>query len=164
MKRRLSEYKHVVWDWNGTLLDDLWLCLESLNALLALENRAPIDRERYRAIFEFPVIRVYAAMGFPTDDLSFKAGSMAFMAGYEVRRMECGLHAGARETLSALREAGVGQSVLSAYRHDLLETIVAEHRLGDYLRASPATATTTRPENPSARSATGNRSGSRRTR
>lgn len=133
--RRLTEYKHIVWDWNGTLLDDLWLCLESLNALLALEGRAPIGREEYRAIFEFPVIRVYAALGFPTDDISFKAGSMAFMAGYESRRMKCGLHTGARETLAALRDAGVGQSVLSAYRHDLLETIITGHGLGEYFHS-----------------------------
>lgn len=132
MKRRLSEYSHVVWDWNGTLLDDRWLSVEALNALLRLEGRPQLDEDGYRAIFEFPVIRVYAALGFPTDDTSFRAGSIAYMAGYESRRMECGLHAGARETLVALRDAGIGQSVLSAYRHDLLETIIAGHNLGEF--------------------------------
>lgn len=132
MHRRLSEYSHIVWDWNGTLLDDLWLCLESLNAILAIEGREPIGREHYRSIFEFPVVRVYAALGFPTDEWSFKAGSMAFMAGYEARRHECGLHAGAHDTLAALRDADIAQSVLSAYRHDLLVTIIADMKLDGY--------------------------------
>ena len=132
MRRRLTEYKHIVWDWNGTLLDDLHVCLDSLNALLALEGRAPVTREHYLSIFEFPVIKVYHALGFPTDELSFKAGSVAYMAYYESRRHEAGLHAGARETLAALRAAGLGQSMLSAYRHDLLESIIAEHRLGEF--------------------------------
>lgn len=130
--RRLAEYKHVVWDWNGTLLDDLHICLDSLNALLALDGRAPVSRERYLEVFEFPVIKVYHALGFPTDERSFKAGSIAYMAYYESRRHEAGLHAGARDTLAAIRAAGVGQSVLSAYRHDLLESIVRDHGLGDY--------------------------------
>lgn len=130
--RRLSEYKHVVWDWNGTLLDDLHICLDSLNALMALDGRAPISRERYLEIFEFPVINVYRALGFPTDERSFKAGSIAYMAYYESRRDEAGLHSGARDTLAAIRDAGLGQSVLSAYRHDLLETIVSRHGIGDY--------------------------------
>lgn len=130
--RPLRSYRHVVWDWNGTLLDDFSACLDSLNHLLALHDRPPIDGERYRAIFEFPVIRVYAALGFPTDPVSFHSGSIAFMAHYEAHRHACRLHRGARETLTALREAGVGQSVLSAYRHDLLEKIIREYTLDEY--------------------------------
>lgn len=130
--RRLSAYKHVVWDWNGTLLDDLHICLDSLNALMVLDGREPVTRERYLEVFEFPVIKVYHALGFPTDERSFKAGSLAYMAYYESRRHEAGLHGGARETLGALRDAGLGQSVLSAYRHDLLETIIADHGLNGF--------------------------------
>ena len=26
---------HVLWDWNGTLLDDAWLCVEVVNRLRA---------------------------------------------------------------------------------------------------------------------------------
>lgn len=131
-RRRLSEYRHVVWDWNGTLMDDLDACLGSLNHLLAMHGRAPMDAESYKAIFDFPVIRVYEALGFPTDDFSFKMGSAAFMAHYEAHRRSCPLHPGARETLAALRDAGVGQSVLSAYRHDLLEKIIGEYALSEF--------------------------------
>ena len=28
------KYKHIVWDWNGTLLDDRWLCIEAINFVL----------------------------------------------------------------------------------------------------------------------------------
>ena len=131
-RRRLTEYRHVVWDWNGTLMDDLDACLGSLNHLLDMHGRPPMDAESYKAIFEFPVIRVYAALGFPTDDFSFKMGSVAFMAHYEANRHACPLHPGTRETLSALRDAGLGQSVLSAYRHDLLEKIIGEYALSDF--------------------------------
>lgn len=132
MKPRLRDYRHIVWDWNGTLLDDFEVCLASLNHLLELHHRPPITGERYREVFEFPVIRVYAALGFPTDPTSFAMGSIAFMAHYEGHRRACSLHPGARETLAALRDAGVGLSVLSAYKHDLLVTIIDEYGLAGH--------------------------------
>ena len=34
-----AHYKHAIWDWNGTLLNDTWLCVEVLNGLLAIRKR-----------------------------------------------------------------------------------------------------------------------------
>ena len=135
LPRPLREYRHIGWDWNGTLLDDFDACLDSLNHLLDLHRRAPIDGQRYREIFEFPVIRVYAALGFPTDDLSFRMGSIAFMAHYEANRHACPLHPCARELLTELRAAGLTQSVLSAYKHDLLEKIIREYALLEFFQS-----------------------------
>ena len=36
----MGNYRHVIWDWNGTLLDDAWLCVEVLNGLLARRRRS----------------------------------------------------------------------------------------------------------------------------
>ena len=52
----LHNYKHIVWDWNGTLLDDAWLCVEVLNQMLSQRGRAAITLEFYRQHFKFPVI------------------------------------------------------------------------------------------------------------
>ena len=54
MRRPHRDYRHVVWDWNGTLLDDTWLCCASLNRLLAEDGHPPVDPVRYREIFQFP--------------------------------------------------------------------------------------------------------------
>lgn len=132
MKISLKNYRHVVWDWNGTLLDDLWLCMEALDMLLAREGRAPIDAGTYRRIFSFPVIDVYRALGFDTSRASFEAMSRDFMAHYESKRLECTLQKGARRFIHAVRALGVTQSVLSAYRHDYLTSIIAEHDLEKY--------------------------------
>ena len=46
----------ILWDWNGTLLDDVELCVDALNRLLekhAYPQR--YDRDQYRAIFGFPI-------------------------------------------------------------------------------------------------------------
>lgn len=129
---KLRDFRHVVWDWNGTLLDDLWLCMESLNRLLARAGKPPIDAETYRRIFNFPVIDVYRALGFDTSPDAFRAASREFMDFYEQNRLECTLQKGARRFIHRVHALGITQSVLSAYRHDYLTSIIAEHDLEKY--------------------------------
>ena len=125
MRRQLTDYRHIVWDWNGTLLDDTWLCCESLNLLLAQDGRAAVDPEKYRRIFEFPVIKVYQAIGFAPNEEAFRALSVRFMHAYEQRKVECKLHLGAIELIDALKSAGKTHSILSAYERVLLESTLS---------------------------------------
>lgn len=136
MRKPISAYRHAVWDWNGTLLDDTWLCCESLNLLLREDGHPPVDPVRYRRIFEFPVIKVYQAIGFTPDEASFRAMSVRFMAAYEARKHECRLHDGAETLLDALSRRGLTHSVLSAYERGLLESTLRQFGLhGRLLRA-----------------------------
>ena len=48
----LHNYKHIVWDWNGTLLDDAWLCVEVLNQMLSQRGQTAITLEFYRQHFQ----------------------------------------------------------------------------------------------------------------
>lgn len=132
MSRRLSALEHVVWDWNGTLLDDSWLCLEILNELLAAHGLASVTPERYREIFDFPVRDYYERAGFDLQANPFEELAAFFVAEYERRRFECALRSGAREILSGLQSAGLGQSLLSAYRHEYLVSAVASWDIGGH--------------------------------
>ena len=96
-----SPYKHIIWDWNGTLLDDTWLCVEVLNGLLAKRNREPISKTTYRQNFGFPVIDFYNYLGFDTEIDSFEKISREFIDNYEARWLEeCALHAETKEILT----------------------------------------------------------------
>ena len=130
--KKITEYKHVVWDWNGTLLADLWLCLEALNVLRSERGMPPVSREHYREVFDFPVKNVYARLGFDTSPGEFEKMSHDFMDYYEKRRWECTLHKGARRFIHTVARLGLTQSILSAYRDDYLRTIVSEHDLEKY--------------------------------
>ena len=62
----------ILWDWNGTLLDDVELCVDALNRLLekhAYPQR--YDRDQYRAIFGFPIEEYYVRAGFDFSRHSF---------------------------------------------------------------------------------------------
>ena len=51
----MERTKHVIWDWNGTLLDDAVLCVEVMNVVLARRKLPPLTAERYADRFRFPV-------------------------------------------------------------------------------------------------------------
>ena len=53
------KYKHIVWDWNGTLLDDRWLCIEAINIVLRSRGMPLVSNKNYRDVFCFPVIEYY---------------------------------------------------------------------------------------------------------
>lgn len=122
----LSRYRHIVWDWNGTLLDDLDLSIDIMNGILARRGLPPLDRTRYHALFDFPVRDYYARLGFDSAADSFEQLSIDFITAYDRRRWESQLHTGASVLLGAIQSAGLTQSILSAYRHQTLCEIV-EH-------------------------------------
>ncbi|MEO5725669.1 MAG: HAD family hydrolase, partial [Byssovorax sp.] len=50
-----SAVRHVVFDWNGTLIDDCALAVATVNALRAERGMTEITREDYRRSFRFPI-------------------------------------------------------------------------------------------------------------
>lgn len=117
-----NRYKHIIWDWNGTLLNDTWLCVEVLNGLLARRGRAPITEDTYRQNFGFPVIHFYEYLGFDTDTDSFEKVSHEFISDYEARWLtETALHPETCNILAKLAELGHTHSVLSAAKQEALD-------------------------------------------
>jgi len=125
-------YRHIIWDWNGTLLDDLDISIEVMNGLLAPRGLPLLDRARYHELFDFPVRDYYSRLGFDFARDSFERLSVEFITAYDARRWDCRLHAGAEEALSAVTRGGATQSILSAYRHKTLVEIVAHFGLSDH--------------------------------
>ena len=73
----------ILWDWNGTLLDDVTLCVDALNRLLARYGYPQrYDHDQYRAIFGFPVQEYYARAGFDFTRHSFDELAQSFMEDY----------------------------------------------------------------------------------
>lgn len=122
-------YRHIIWDWNGTLLDDVDYCIGIMNGVLRRRQMAEMDRSAYHAIFDFPVQVYYDRLGFdPTRD-SFHELSVEFISGYDAHRWDCTLHSAATKTLAAVQAAGATQSILSAYRDATLKEIVGHFGL-----------------------------------
>lgn len=127
------QIKHIIWDWNGTLLDDVWLCVEVMNELLQEHELTAINEQLYREWFGFPVWEYYLKLGFPADRGTFEVLSVQFITRYDARRFECNLQPGVQKSMQELYLRGLGQSVLSAYHQATLEEVIAHYRLRDRL-------------------------------
>lgn len=122
-------YKHIMWDWNGTLLNDSWMAVMVINRTLSKRNMPTIDETHYQKIFGFPVIDYYRRLGFDFVDESFEVVGTEFIDGYEEHKFEVDLHHGAREVLDVLTNQGVSHSILSAYKQETLDELVAHFGL-----------------------------------
>jgi phosphoglycolate phosphatase len=128
-------YSNIIWDWNGTLLDDLNLCLDIINSLLNKYHLPPITSDKYLALFCFPVEDYYRKIGFNFKSLSFEVISTEFITAYEKGRPNCQLMSGALETLETLSDIGYSQSILSASKKDFLSKAVQDYGIHDYFLA-----------------------------
>ncbi len=114
--------KHVIFDWNGTLVDDLALAVKGLNAVRQLQTLPPVDAGRYREHFGFPIRGFYQALGIDCETGNFDALIAAYLHIFNREIGQCSLHPGALNMLRDLRRDGVTISVLSASQHQTLES------------------------------------------
>lgn len=119
--RSHDHLRHVIWDWNGTLLDDAWLCVEVMNGLLRERGLPLLDAARYQALFGFPVHDYYRRLGFDFEREPFERVGTEFIDGYQARQHECRLQSGAAEALRRFADRGATMSVLSASEQVRLE-------------------------------------------
>lgn len=128
---RANKYRHIIWDWNGTLFDDAWLCLEIINGLLSARGLPTITADQYEQTFGFPVIDYYHRIGFNFDIEPFEQVSTAFISEYERRRVECSLRPGALTTIDGFRRHSISQSIISASKQAYLEKAVHQFDIRD---------------------------------
>jgi phosphoglycolate phosphatase-like HAD superfamily hydrolase len=133
---------HLVWDWNGTLLDDLTLVVAATNTSLAGVGGPRVTAEEHRRDFRRPVEAYYAyVLGRPLGEGEFALLDRAFHDAYRA-----GLHTArlAADALEAIAAWPGTQSLLSMFFHD--ELVPAVNGLGlaghlsrvDGLRDAPA--------------------------
>ena len=67
----MKKYNHIIWDWNGTLLDDRWLCVEAINQSLYKRKMPTLSESEYKDIFCFPVEDYYKNIGFDFEKEPF---------------------------------------------------------------------------------------------
>lgn len=119
---RIEDYEHIIWDWNGTLLDDVETCLTVLQQTLTAHGITPPNLEDYRAQFHFPVKSYYESLGIDFSDLDFEKMSDEFVAHHLKNTLENGkLFDGTIEILEHIAQNHAEQSVLSAAHQKYLE-------------------------------------------
>jgi len=122
----INRCKAIIWDWNGTLLDDLDICIHAMNRMLDARNYPLLSTDRYKEIFTFPVQDYYVKAGFDFSKDDWETVAMEFIDNYREEIPGAKLHQEVKEVLEFFKKQGKRQFILSAMRHDfLMETISA---------------------------------------
>ncbi|KKK07526.1 HAD family hydrolase [Micromonospora sp. HK10] len=118
--------RHLVWDWNGTLLDDLDLVVRATNTAFASAGGPAVSAAEHRQRFRRPIADYYAEMlGRVIDDASFGELDRIFHDAYRAGLTSCALAADATDAIAAWPGS---QSLLSMWFHD--ELVPTVHTYG----------------------------------
>ena len=118
------KYRNLIWDFNGTLLDDMGICIDAINVLLYERNLPLMTSHRYQEIFTFPVKEYYIKAGFRFDKEPFEIPAHQFIDHYRKALRNSKLHDGVTEVLALMKSRGYRQFILSAMEKEfLLETL-----------------------------------------
>jgi phosphoglycolate phosphatase len=135
MNTTASKYTHIIWDWNGTLMDDAWLTNQVMNGMLSRRGLPTITPEHYAEIFDFPISDYYQRAGWDFSIIPFKTLKNESLTEYNRRILECRLREGTVEALSRVTQAELTQSVLSAAEQSMLEQWVNHYQVADYFES-----------------------------
>lgn len=121
MDININKYTHIIWDFNGTILDDVGIGIESVNVLLTERGIPTIDSvERYQKVFGFPIIEYYERIGFDFSKESYDDVAVLWVNEYNSRRTKAPIQAGVKKLLDKFRLDGVEQCILSASEKSML--------------------------------------------
>ncbi len=119
--------QYVIWDWNGTLLDDVDVCIDAINCMLTDRNLTCLTHDTYRDLFDFPVKDYYRRLGFDLNAESWDDIVVEFFSHYNERVASAPLRPGIRETLAEMSHRAIPMSVLSACEQTTLRSLIQTH-------------------------------------
>lgn len=123
----MRDVRHIVWDWNGTILDDSHAVVDSVNAVCADYGRAPIDLAYWRSIYRRPVLASYQdLLGTELTGEDWARIDRVYHEAYRELLSTCRLATGVPDALRHWSGTGRGQSLLSMWFHHELVPLVTE--------------------------------------
>ena len=133
MKRTMIEnVGGIIWDWNGTLLNDTELCVQTINQMLQKRNLQQLSVHGYKDVFSFPVKDYYQKIGFDFITEPFEIPAQEFIDNYNSRVHSCNLHDHSLNALKYFQSVGARQFILSAMKQDALDLCLEQQQINHF--------------------------------
>ncbi len=128
------KYTYIIWDFNGTILDDIGIGIDSVNVMLKARALPQIESvEKYRKIFGFPIIDYYRRCGFDFQRDDYESVlAPEWVAEYNSREHTAGMCAGVEYALKTFKRLGIKQAIVSASSSDMLKHQTDRLGISDY--------------------------------
>lgn len=128
----INSVSSVLWDWNGTLLNDVNHCICCMNILLKQRKLDRLFKKRYLEVFTFPVKTYYTHLGFTFETEPFEIPAEEFIQHYNKGLKKVPLFNDALPLLEFFHKKGMHQYIVSAMQHNALHESVASHNILHY--------------------------------
>lgn len=125
------KYTHIIWDFNGTILNDVQTGIDAVNVLLKRYGKKTIESvEEYKSAFCFPVIDYYDRIGLEREN--FQKYAPEWVEEYNKREPFAPVFKGVIEILKYFKSDGCFQYLLSATEQNMLNAQVKRLGIGEY--------------------------------
>lgn len=134
------KYKYIIWDWNGTLYDDVQIGIDAMNEMLKIKGYNHfLTLDRYREIFGFPVSEYYKRVGFDFDINPFDELAELYISLYSPLQGKALLFSDAKPVLDKLKNCGAIQVVISACEKNRLAQQINQFGIMHYFSTAVGT-------------------------
>ena len=120
----MNKKKHIIFDWNGTLVDDASIFVDILNQLLVSRSLNTITLSEYKNVFCFPIKSFYKKLGIDISEKSFTQLEKEFVNEYNQRMFKPKLFNNVLTVLNSLKKEGFELSILSASNQKVLSKLI----------------------------------------
>lgn len=125
-------YGHIIWDFNGTILDDVETGILSVNKLLRDRELPEIaDREQYQSVFCFPIKHYYEKLGFNFEKEPYEVVAPLWVEQYMINVKNARVFSDARTAIDVFNSLGIPQTLLSATELEMLKGQLVSLGLSD---------------------------------
>lgn len=126
-------YKTIFWDWNGTILDDLQIGIDSINELFTRRNMKRFENSAdYFEKFCFPIVDYYQKAGFDYSIEPYETLADEYMEEYYIKAENAPVFEDVVSLIKKLHSQKIIQIILSAYNKDGLIELLSRYGLSDY--------------------------------
>lgn len=130
----MPKYTFVVWDWNGTLLNDLSASLNSVNDMLDMRGMEHISTDFYKECICTPIKGFYDRV-FDMDNEDYSVIIKQYNEGYLNHLDSCSLTDGATDALEHFRSCGTRQIIVSSSNNSQLVANAEKYGVTQYFDA-----------------------------
>lgn len=125
--------KTIIWDFNGTIIDDVDVAVKILNSILKeLEYNILIDKDTYKDLFTFPVIEYYKNVGIDYNKHSFELVANLYHKYYNKYMIQAKINKHFYTLVDYFKSLGYKNVIISATREDILKKEISNYELNDY--------------------------------
>lgn len=125
--------KNIIYDFNGTIVDDVECCLMCINELIKeYLNRDILTLKEYKNVFRFPVKEYYELVGFDFNILNWEEVGNKFHQIYNANYDKCRIFPEALQLLKENKERGNLNICLSATEINALHKQLKDYQIHEY--------------------------------